>query len=315
MTLLVLTLGASLLLLPGAAVPRWARLTPADWTRLNCASLRLGLWAVRTGLAMAALPTILIAVGVEQAAAACRELFGPTLAGGTAGGWIALAGLVALEARMAQSRRRRAAAVRRLQVERWLGRHSWAEGVDVVLVPTDEPLAYAVDGEARQVVISEGLARVLTPDEVHAVVRHELSHLAHGHQRHLALASAVGSSFGWLSPVRRSLEALSLGVERWADEDAASVPPSARPLVRSALEKVTSCMLLPVPTFNQGCTILARLIALDAEAPRPTGTARAAALAPLVALGSLGAITAAVLVDWSAYSYHGPLALVGYCPL
>jgi hypothetical protein len=311
-TLLVLTLGLGLLLLPGAVVQRWARLAPRDWSRLNEASMRLGLWGVRAGLAMAAIPTVLFTAGVEQAAATCHELFGPNPAGGLPGGWLSVVALTLLELRMRQSRRRSATATELLRVEGWLGRHSRIDGVDVVFVPTDEPLAYAIDRPTPQVVISDGLAKVLTEDEVHAVVRHELSHLAHGHHRQLTLAAALGSSLGWLPPVRRSLDALTLGVERWADEDAAAARPMARSLVRSALVKVTSSMLLPVPSFSEGCTILDRLVALETDAPRPTVSARAVAFVPLIALA---AVLGALLLTWTTYTHHGPLALLGYCPL
>lgn len=311
MTLLVLTLGFGLLLLPGAVVQRWARLSPRDWSRLNDASMRLGLWGVRAGLAMAAVPTVLYTLGVEQAAATCHELFGPNPAGGLPGGWLSVVALAALEGRMWQSRRRDATAAELLRVEGWLGRHSSIWGVDVVFVPTDEPLAYAIDRPTQQVVISDGLANVLTEDEIHAVVRHELSHLAHGHQRYLAFAAAVGSSLGWVPPVRRSLDALKLGLERWADEDAAAARPMARSLVRSALVKVTSSMLLPVPSFNEGCTILERLVALESDAPQPTVSARAVAVAPLIALA---AVLGGLLLTWTTYTHHGPLALIGYCP-
>lgn len=311
MTLLVLALGFGLLLLPGAAVRRWAGLSPRDWSRLNDASLRLGLWGLRAGLAMAAAPTVLFTLGIEEAAATCHQLFGPAPAGGLPGGWLSLTALGGLEVRMWQSRRRTATTAELLRVEAWLGRHSSVRGVDVVFIPIDEPLAYAIDRPDPQVVISDGLARVLTDDEVDAVVRHELSHLTHGHQRHLTLAAAVGSALGWLPAIRRSLDALTLGVERWADEDAAAARPMERSLVRSALMKVTSSMLLPVPSFSEGCTILDRLIALERDAPQPTASARAVAIAPLVALtGVLGAL----LLTWTTYTHHGPLALLEYCP-
>ena len=79
MTALLVAAGVGLIVLPGTLVRRWDRLRPSEWTRLNRASLWLGLWAVRAGLLLSAAPTVLRAAGIEHAAAACHELFGPVL--------------------------------------------------------------------------------------------------------------------------------------------------------------------------------------------------------------------------------------------
>ena len=248
---------------------------------------------------------------MEHVAAACHELFGPVLPGGAPVGWLSAAALVILQYRIRQSRRRTAAALDVMRVEAWLGAHSTIEGVDVVRMPTQEPLAYTIGGATPQVVISDGLVDVLSEEELKAVVRHERSHVRHGHQRHLSLAAAAASAVGWIRPVQRSIEALRLGVERWADEDAAPRP-AERKLVRTALVKVTATMLSPVPGFNTGCTILDRLVALEGDPPTPTATTKAVAVAPLL---GLTLVMGAVLIAWSTYTHHGLLALVGYCPL
>ena len=311
MTALLVASGFALLILPGRLVRVWNHLSPRDWTRLNLASLIIGLWAVRAGLALSAAPTVLRAVGVEHAAVACHELFGPVLPGGAPIGWLSGLALMTLQARIRQSRRRTRAALDVMRVEAWLGAHATLDGVDVVRMPTQAPLAYAIGGPAPQVVVSDGLVSVLSDQELGAVVRHERSHLRHGHQRHLALAAAADASLGWIRPVRSSIDALRLGVERWADEDAAARP-EERPLVRAALVKVTATMLGPAMSFTTGCTILDRVLALDQEAPTPTAATRAAAVVPLV---GLIALSAATLIVWSAYIHHGLLALAAYCPL
>lgn len=310
MTALLVASGIGLLILPGLLVKRWDHLSPREWTRLNLASLAIGLWAVRVGLALSAAPTLLRAAGVEHAAVACHELFGPVLPGGAPIGWASAAALTALEYRIRRSKRRTNAALEIMRVDAWLGTHVTVNGVEVIQVPTTEPLAYAIDGTCPQVIISDGLVDVLSEAELQAVVRHECSHLEHGHQRHLALAAAADASVGWIRPVRRSIDALRLGVERWADEDAA---PRAieRRLVRAALVKVTATMLGPALSFTTGCTILDRMRALDRDAPAPTAATRAVAVVPLLSLTS---ITAATLIAWSSYTHHGLLALVGYCP-
>lgn len=311
MTALLVATGIGLLVLPGMLAQRWDHLSPREWTRLNVASVVIGLWAVRVGLLLSAAPTILRAVGVEQAAAACHELFGPMLPGGTPIGWASAISFALIQSRLHQSKRRTRDALGTVRVEAWLGDRSTVDGVDVVRLPTSEPLAYAVGGAPPQVVISDGLVDVLSEAELDAVVRHELSHLVHNHQRHLSLAAASEAAFGWFQPVRRSIDALRLGVERWADEDAASVPPQ-RSLVRAALAKVTVTMLGPVPSFTTGCTILDRLAALDREPPDPTTATRAAAAAPLLGLTGLIGVT---LIAWSTVTHHGLVGAAGFCPL
>ncbi len=311
MTALLVATGIGLLVLPGMLAQRWDHLSPTEWTRLNVASLVIGLWAVRVGLLLSAAPTVLRAVGVEHAAVACHELFGPVLPGGAPIGWASAIAFALIQHRLHQSKRRTREALDLVRVEAWLGDRSTIDGVDLVRLPTSEPLAYAVGGSPPQVVISEGLVDVLSEAELDAVVRHERSHLAHNHQRHLSLAAAAEAAVGWFQPVRRSIDALRLGVERWADEDAASVPPE-RSLVRAALVKVTATMLGPVPSFTTGCTILDRLAALDREPPTPTTATRAAAAAPLLGLTAMIGVT---LIAWSTFTHHGLLGLVGFCPL
>ena len=310
MTALLVATGLALLVLPGALVQSWDHLAPRDWTRLNLASLSLGLWAIRIGLLLSASPTLLRALGVEHVAVACHELFGPVLPGGAPVGWASALAFVLLERAMHQSRRQTRQAVGVVRVEAWLGTRNTIDGVDVVRLPTREPLAYAVAGSSPQVVISDGLVAALSDRELDAVVRHERSHLVHNHQRHLSLAAAAEAAVGWLGPVRRSIDALRLGVERWADEDAAALP-TERPLVRAALAKVTATMLGPVPSFTTGCTILDRLSALDRDPPAPTAITRATAVVPLVCLSALAGAT---LAAWSTFTHHGLLATIGLCP-
>ncbi len=311
MSALLVVTGIGLLVLPGTLAHRWNLLSPREWTRLNVASLAIGLWAVRFGLLLGAAPTILRALGVEHAAVVCNERFGPVLPGGAPIGWASAMSLAFIQHRLAWSRRRTRRLLDRVRVEPWVGQRSSVDGVDLVRLPTSEPLAYAVDGSPPQVVIGEGLLQVLSTAEFDAVVRHELSHLAHDHQSLLSLAAATEASVGWCRPVRRSTDALRLGVERWADEDAASVP-RARSSVRSALLKVTATMLGPVASFTAGRMILERLAALDREPPSPTMAIRAAAAAPLLVLTATLGVT---LIAWRTFSHHGLLGLLGFCPL
>lgn len=311
MTALLVAAGVGLLVLPGTLVGRWDRLRPREWTLMNRASLSLGLWAVRVALLLSAAPTVLRAAGIEQAAAACHELFGPVLPGGAPVGWASALAFAWIQGRMWQARRRTRASVETVRVDGWLGTSTLVDGVEIVRLPTVEPLAYAVCGAQPQVVVSDGLVAALSEAELDAVIRHERSHVAHDHQRHLALAAAAQAALGGFGPVRRSIQALRLGVERWADEDAAASLPE-RSLVRTALAKVTATMLGPVPAFTHGCTVLDRLAALDREPPSPTAASRAVAAIPLVGLATLLGLSVAA---WTTFTHHGLPGLVGFCPL
>src|SRR3546814_2157185 len=66
---------------------------------------------------------------------------------------------------MWQARRRTRAALETVRVDGWLGTTSLIDGVEIVRLPTDEPLAYAVCGAPPQVVISDGLAATLRSEE------------------------------------------------------------------------------------------------------------------------------------------------------
>ncbi len=108
----------------------------------------------------------------------------------------------------------------------------------LIVLPTDAMVAYASPGSSPQVVVSRGLVRTLGPDEVDAVVRHELAHLRRRHHRDLGLAAVVDTVLGWIPGMPASTAALRLSAERSADEDAANQP-GAREATRRALFKMT----------------------------------------------------------------------------
>src|SRR3546814_13131953 len=119
---------------------------------------------------------------------------------------------------MWQARRRTRAALETVRVDGWLGTTSLIDGVEIVRLPTDEPLAYAVCGAPPQVVISDGLAATLSDAELDAVIRHERSHAAHDHQRHLTLAAAAQAALSRFGPGQPSAPALRLGDRKGGEE-------------------------------------------------------------------------------------------------
>jgi Peptidase family M48 len=311
MSLLMLAVGLVLVGLPGAMVPLGARVAPAEWCRAVVVCLRVGRLAIYAALAFAALPVVLQAAGAHEFAHACHQSVTAGLPAPMGIGWVAAVMLVASIVRSAATHRRNAAALKRLRVEPWLGHHRVEDGVDVVTLPCADRLAYAVPGRPDQVVVSDGLLQALDHDEAAAVFRHERAHLRHGHHDALTLARDLEAWLGWFPPAPRSVAALRLAVERWADEEAGSASATARPAVRRALLKTVALALAPVPTFTDACTVAARLDALASTPPSPSVPVRVAATAPMLALCALvvGALAACAVVP-----PDGIDGLLGHCP-
>ncbi|TMR01836.1 M56 family metallopeptidase [Actinomadura soli] len=106
---------------------------------------------------------------------------------------------------------------------------------------TEVPIAVAVPGKHGGVLLSKGMLRTFTAEELHVVFQHESSHLRHRHHRYAA-AGALGAAV--LPPLRPLNERLRLAVERWADEDAAEATGDralvARTIAKAALARPPS---------------------------------------------------------------------------
>lgn len=312
MNIALLAAGLALVALPGWTSRLGRRLAPHEWARLTAASLWTGLVAVRLGLLVTAAPTALRALGVHRLAEACHQTLGPVIPGGAITGVASATALVVVQTRINRARRHSQQVRRTLRVESWLGEHHTAGDHELVVIPAASNLAYALEGDPHQIVLSEGLARVLSDDEIGAVIRHEHCHLENGHQRYLELAVATEAALRPLAAAGRSTATLRLALERWADEDAAT--DVDRATLRDALVKVVDTMLsaMPVPAFTSAETICERLDALDTVPQAVPAHWRVAAVAPAIALA---ATVGATLLTSSALIHHGILGLFGYCPL
>jgi hypothetical protein len=310
-SLVLLGVGVVLLDLPGLLAPVGSRRAPAEWCRVVTACLRVGRFAVLAALALPAVPALLDLVGAHHVAHACHRAVMGNLPMPAMLGWVAILLLVAVTHSSLAARRRDREALRQLHAEPWLGVHRRDHDLDVVTLPCAHHLAYAVPGRPDQVVVCDGLVATLDDDELDAVLHHERAHLRHRHHRALRLASDVDARFGWLAPVRDSVEVLRLAVERWADEDAAATSDGARPAIRRALLKTTALDVGQVPSFYDASTVGARLDALAAPPPAPTMPLRVAATGPMLTLCLL---VAGVATACGLPAHHGLDGLLGRCP-
>ena len=312
MSVVLLATGLLALAMPGL-LGRWGRtLAPAEWARTVRASLLVGVGAVGFGLLFVAAPVVFRAAGAHDAADACHRMLGPSVPGGELSGLAAGSVGLIIAWRIGTGSMRTSRTQRTLRVEPWLGYHERGPELDLVVLPTDELVAYAVRGPQDQVVVSAGLLRTLDEDELAAVIAHERSHLDHGHTRHLSIATVLDASLGWIPAIGQSCRELKLVVERWADEDAGTTG-AGRAALGRALTKVAQ---LDGPTlilaFSGHCDVEARLVAITQPPPAPTVVARISTCAPLpVMVGALSSF----LVGGSLISHHGFWGLVGLCPV
>jgi hypothetical protein len=301
--------GLCLLALPGVTRRFGRRLHPGEWSRLCLAAFVAGGAAVEVAAVLYGLPVVLRAFGVTGLADACERTFDLLLHGDANLVWFAVGVALWLPARAVRGvlrTRRLDAAVRGYLTA--AERHA-ADGYELVVVPTDVPVAVAIDGQEPLVVISEGVRARLSASELHAVVRHEAAHLQQNHQRYLLVASAL-ERLVLFPGVRRSTAALRAALERWADEEAAAEPGCSRQAVRQALlGMVTVEVGLAFGHFSAAESVLERLEALDAEPRTPPLPYHAALYAPGVVI----AVAAAIGVGGWTSEVDQVLALAGTC--
>jgi hypothetical protein len=107
---------------------------------------------------------------------------------------------------------------------------------DLVVIDDQAPTAYTVSAIRGPVVVSTGMLAALSADERRVLIAHERSHLRHRHYLYLHVARLAAAA----NPLLASTSAaVTRGVERWADEEAAAEVGdralAARALARAAL--------------------------------------------------------------------------------
>jgi Zn-dependent protease with chaperone function len=271
MTLLLLLSGMGLLGLPACARPLGRRLPPAEWARACAGLLAAGAVVVEASLTIQAAPTMLRMAGLEDIAEMCEHIAPGGAPVGIAAAVAALViALLAGRAALGVRRRHRMA-----RVAQEIGWQSRLGGHRLVVLPSEELVAFSTAGRPGQVVMSHGLITALSDDELAAVLRHEVAHVQHRHQRYLLLARVVERSLGLLPMVRRGVTALRCAVERWADEAAAGPRSSNRASVHAALLRVAELAAMPdIAAFTTPETVAERLEALRTAPARGLAVGR-----------------------------------------
>jgi beta-lactamase regulating signal transducer with metallopeptidase domain len=162
---------------------------------------------------------------------------------------------------------------------------------DLVVVPGDQPAAFAVSGwHHARIIITTALFDVLAdPAQREAVIEHERSHLRHHH----LLLRCVTEVAARLNPLLRPVVAVvNDATERWADEDAARhVGPEsvARALLTVALAGAATSPGLVSPLT--GGQVPQRVQCLLEPPARHRWAAGLLVMLVLVSLAAFGAMT------------------------
>jgi len=265
----------ALLYLPALARPLGRRMPPQEWARIATGAILWG--GVTMGLTLLALaaPTVLAAFGIGGLARLCDRLLGhlPHLA--PTAGWGAAVLLAASLAAAARALVRARAALARLQVEAGIGEHVGMEGFELVILPTEAPVAYSRAGLPHQVVVSQGIVRTLTGAQIAMLLRHEHTHLAQGHERTLVALASLRRGLRWLPGLGASVAAARLSLERVADEEAAGDVPGRRRALAAALLATGMPGREGLAAFNAAEGLQERVRAMLAGfPPAPPGVAR-----------------------------------------
>ena len=223
MTLLLLCCGVAAIALPGIRPHPILEAAPQWFTRLAVVSVALGTVGVLSAVSLSA-----VVGGMHlwlDVPSTPVDHLAPEGSGGSVIASVVLAWVVvrssALATRLLRLRRT-------CRAESWLGEHEPLGGVDLVVLPTDTPVAYNVPGRRPQIIISQGLRHEVDDDLLRFVLDHERAHLRSRHSGVVLIATALDTVFPFLPGATRTAMAMRLAVERAADEEAAGSEPMRR---------------------------------------------------------------------------------------
>lgn len=135
------------------------------------------------------------------------------------------------------------------------GAGALAGGEQVLTIVDDSVDAYAVPGRPGRIVITSGMLDALTDSEREVLLAHERAHVSACHYVFTALVRLCAAANPLLRPLAA---AVNYGVERWADERAASVTGS-RPLVAHTVAKAALASAAAPARRPGPAVVLARL--------------------------------------------------------
>jgi Zn-dependent protease with chaperone function len=276
-----------------AGAPMGRRLPPATAVRLLTIAALVTALATGFVLAVAAF----LAAAVLPPVAALGHWSAAALRGGgavsiTVG---AVAGL-AVAVLLAAALRRAARSGWDLACAAWTCRRLGPGAAGLVVVENEHPDAYALPGLGGRVVVSTAMMRALPADERRVLLAHEQAHLSHRHYLYVQLAEVAAAANPLLRPLAAAVHA---GVERWADEAAATDVGDrhlvARALARAGLAQAAATRPSPSPAgalrgVDDG--VVARARALLTDPPQPRRVLTGALLALILATAGAAALTA-----------------------
>lgn len=176
-------------------------------------------------------------------------------------------------------------------------------GGPIVIIDDHEADAFTLAGIRGCVVISRGLLQALGPAEQRMLTGHELSHLR---RRHHLYVHAVDLAVAANPLLTRAANTVRLGVERWADEDAAPCTgdrdTAAAALARTAL--IRSSLRRGVRDTGPGVPVLGAVTSHITDratallAPAPRGAAMTATVITLL----LATFAATLASTWQIHS-------------
>jgi Zn-dependent protease with chaperone function len=310
---IITALGMAVVLLavPGLARTAPRGLKPAQWAKAIIACLVIGAVVLEVALLLLGASTVLQVVDDAAFASACKAVIDRLAPGGPLVGWgaVSFAGFVIIGTTRATARALRR--TRTARIEPCLGVHIDRGAFDLVILQTERLVAVGVPGSRPQVVVSEGLVRALTSEEIEAVIRHEAAHHSLGHHRYLLVASILEQTLGWLPLVHRSTGTLRKALEEWADDAATGVAGSRSGELRDAIIGVACAKAThEAPAIRVRSSVIDRADRLGQSDRRRTLVAPAFVYTGIAAMA---VVTLVLVVDWLTTTHHA-LALSGYCP-
>lgn len=176
-------------------------------------------------------------------------------------------------------------------------------GTDTVVLDTADRVAYCLSGGRRTIVVTAGVLRSLTRDQLAAVLAHERAHLAGRHHLLLASLAVLRRSLRWVPLVRAAEAEVGRLLEMCADDAAA-----CRYGHTSLVTALVALSVGPLPELALGASGAATLSrarrllappspAEQATARRQLGTVLlVAGLAPVMVFGSMALSACSVIL-------------------